>query len=294
LSTEDRIKDLFAEKLASHEAPVNPELWTKISSQIATPAAAAASTVGKSVLTKSIIGIASAIVVSTGIYLMFSNEEKTQVAQQQEINDSADVLDEILLEKEKSATEVKPQVNLNEEGDNDQPNQLTEESMPKSVNDQPKTVETTQVKDQYTSPTFLSVPNPNLIEEEPKRVEQPIRKDELITKSRTEEQTVNQTQKEAENSKYGFEITKLPNVFVLNATGYFSIPFNGETTDFQFTILDSKNNVIFRADHPDFEWRGTDLSGNIVEPGNYIYIITAKDNLGNSINKYSPLTVINQ
>lgn len=290
MSTEDKIKDLFAEKLASHETTVNPELWAKISSQIATPAAAASA--GMSVLTKSVIGIASAIVVSTGVYFVFSDEEKPQIAQQQEFNDSNDVVNEIAKEEEKSVSEKTIQVNSNKQTDNFEQNKTEVEPTATKVTDQTKVVESTPVKDEYNSSTFVNAPYPNLIGEEPKRVEQAIRKEEPIVKSRVEEETL--SKKEAEKSKPSFELTKLPNVFVLNASGYFSIPFKGETTDFQFTILDSKNNVIFRADRPDFEWRGLDLTGNIVEPGNYIYIITATDNLGNSINKYSPLTVMNQ
>ncbi len=86
--------------------------------------------------------------------------------------------------------------------------------------------------------------------------------------------------------KASFEITKMPNVFGLNERGYFSIEYEGECSDFQITIMDSKQNVVFTSNRPDFQWLGTDLSGNPIEPGKYVYIITAVDADAKSVNKF--------
>ena len=71
MKEKDDIKELFKQKLSSHEVPVNPQLWNAISSQIGTSAASTASTSAiKSIFIKSFIGIsAAAIAIASYVYL---------------------------------------------------------------------------------------------------------------------------------------------------------------------------------------------------------------------------------
>jgi hypothetical protein len=78
MKEKDDIKELFKQKLSSHEVPVNPQLWNAVSSQIGTSAAASASTsVIKSIFIKSFIGIsAAAIAIASYVYLTNSETQR--------------------------------------------------------------------------------------------------------------------------------------------------------------------------------------------------------------------------
>ena len=63
----DNIKELFSQKLGSYEAKVNPELWAKISTQVAAGATTAVAT-GLSLFAKVAIGLGiSAAAITTVI-----------------------------------------------------------------------------------------------------------------------------------------------------------------------------------------------------------------------------------
>jgi flagellar hook assembly protein FlgD len=53
--------------------------------------------------------------------------------------------------------------------------------------------------------------------------------------------------------------------------------------------MDTKQNTVFTSNSVDFKWNGLNLAGEPVSQGNYIYIIVAKDDAGNVINKYKQL-----
>ena len=65
----DNIKELFSQKLGNYEAKVNPELWAKISSQVAAGATTTVAT-GLSLFTKIAIGVGvSAAAIATVVVL---------------------------------------------------------------------------------------------------------------------------------------------------------------------------------------------------------------------------------
>ena len=70
----DNIKDLFSEKLGNFEAPVKPELWSGISSQIGATAAQSASG-GMTVLTKTLIGLGIVAATVVTAVIVSSSEE---------------------------------------------------------------------------------------------------------------------------------------------------------------------------------------------------------------------------
>lgn len=301
MNGKDKIKDLFAEKLGAHEAHVNPELWNAIASQIGT--AATVTSTGLSIVAKTIIGISAASVIGVGAYFITRNDN-TKQRNSEEVQHTQLVTEDVAQEDSNNTDEVEartidtpPTVDSHKEN----PEPVIEESSSLSVVSSEAGQQADSKKKGNENPrlsenggTFTNEPTPNLIGEKPAPViEQKAPVVEEQKQNKVTENT-NKAEIKPEETKASFEITELPNIYVLNANGYFSIGHKGEYSDFQFTIMDKRNNVIFRSDRPDFEWRGTDLYGNPIEPGNYVYIITAKDQKGIAVNKYSNLTVINQ
>lgn len=289
MNNEDKIRELFAEKLGNLEAPVNPELWGAISSQIGT--SAAVTSTGLSIVAKTIIGISAATVIGVSTYFIASNSDEEQQPQTQQtsqlITEEKTPTSESLAEKEVVET-VKEQEKTNETKNNI----VREEVSHSTINHIVPIHKPLDIL--LDNHTFITDLTPDLTQQaktEPIIV--PPVKNEINTKDKHEQIGSNNADL-GQELKPSFELTHLPNIYGLYAGGYFSIDYNGAYSDFQITILDSRNNVVFSSDRPDFEWRGSDLSGNQVEPGKYVYIITAKDLNGNAINKYSPLTVINQ
>lgn len=90
------------------------------------------------------------------------------------------------------------------------------------------------------------------------------------------------------------KITKTPNTFSPNNDGkndFFSIQNEG-LSEFQITILNMKQEVVFETDNTDFKWDGINYRTNQKVPqGNYFYIIVAKDVDGNTLTRYKDLTI---
>jgi gliding motility-associated-like protein len=88
------------------------------------------------------------------------------------------------------------------------------------------------------------------------------------------------------------KITHLPTLFTPNgdrSNDEFFIESEG-LTDFSIVIMNDKGGVLFESNSPEFRWDGRDRnSGLVADDGVYFYIITAKDELGNSISKHQRL-----
>ena len=85
----------------------------------------------------------------------------------------------------------------------------------------------------------------------------------------------------------------LKNVFTPNSDGvndYLEIETEG-LSDFSVVILDKNNQKIYTSNDPHFKWDGTNMSGEFVPEGNYIYFVTAKTESNKPISKYSSLTI---
>jgi len=87
------------------------------------------------------------------------------------------------------------------------------------------------------------------------------------------------------------KLKELSNIFTPNGDGENDVFFieSEHIKEFQVTIMDTKQNTVFTSNSVDFKWNGLNLAGEPVSQGNYIYIIVAKDDAGNVINKYKQL-----
>lgn len=88
------------------------------------------------------------------------------------------------------------------------------------------------------------------------------------------------------------KITNLPTIFTPNNDGSndeFFIESEG-LLDFSIVVMNDKGEILYESDNPDFRWDGRDRkTGLIADDGMYFYIITAKDELGNTISKHQRL-----
>lgn len=297
MNKEDKIKELFKEKLGNLETPVNPELWSAIASQIGTVATTSTAAVGMSLISKLLIGFSAASIIGVGAYYL-SKDQPTAI-QKQEIRTVEE-------EGSTNTTNQHTSTPATKEIQKDEKvvlNNKTESVQAKVVDTKTANPTESRVEQQTTidltdNKTFTNEPNPNLIGQKPAPIQTPTTKKAEIKENPVTATATNSTptvvEPKIESKAPSFELTNLPNIYVLNAHGYFSIGYKGEYTEFQFTLMDNANNVIFSSDQPDFEWRGTDKFNATIKPGDYIYIVTVKDKNGNAINKYNTLKVINQ
>jgi gliding motility-associated-like protein len=75
-----------------------------------------------------------------------------------------------------------------------------------------------------------------------------------------------------------------------NVNDFLSVE-SSQLVDFQVVVLDRFNKTVFKSSDPSFRWDGIGLSGDPVPTGNYVYFITARDEEGKPINKYSTLRI---
>lgn len=91
------------------------------------------------------------------------------------------------------------------------------------------------------------------------------------------------------------KITNLPTLFTPNNDGSndeFFIESVG-LSDFSVVIMNEKGEILFESSAPDFRWDGRDRkTGLVADEGVYFYIITANDELGNTISKHQRLQLI--
>ena len=304
----DNIKELFNQKLSGHEAPVNPELWNAISSQIGTAGAATSAVAIKSIILKSVIGISIAsIAIASYIYItnpeesiestnptpslikkdnkldqeepLLLEEPKVLIKADDDVNKKTTIKsskviitpknDILLADDPSSAT---PIVANEEEVKLNNQNEITRQDNVKPIINNTKS----DVEEQIITTGTLD----DIIVEESEESEE--------TTTAVDPEVV---QKEDEN------ITKsritMPNVFTPNGDGSNDLLFieSESLTGFSVVVLDLNNQVIFKSSDPNFKWDGRMLNGDMAPTGTYVYYVTAIDQLGNAVQKHSSLRI---
>lgn len=299
MENKDIIKELFSEKLGAYEAPVKPELWANISSQIGANAAAATGS-GLSVAAKTIIGVAAAGVLGVATYFAVSSEPESNkqpkaVVNEQTVNPVEETSVEEMHQPEQTQENTQKTGTVAESPENTPDNQ---HQQPASGNET-SGGEVVSSKPAYTPKERTGAP----IWQQPK--DTGINKAAATSGIPTKEagnkpaktQELNQGGTNAGSGKVvkpEAEITQLVNIFSPNGDGsndYFDVPHKGRLLDFQLVLMDMKNEVVYRTTDPDFSWDGRGENGTMVPTGVYYYIITARDEAGNPVNGYNTLTI---
>ena len=266
----DYIKELFQDKLTSHEVPVRADLWTSVSSSIGGSSVVATS---MSIATKIIIAVSVSAVAFVTFYLVNDKTSaptpfKKEHPQEQRIIP----VDTLKIEKE----EVKKEEKLLPKQAEQRVDCAYDFSTPENDSD-------------LKSDFHKSNINKEIVTEKgPQKIEQ---QDPIIRNNSTSTSEIvanpELTTKEQEST------VLLPNIFTPNGDGkndFLSIKI-GEVTEFSVVILNQANKVIFTSNDPNFSWDGLAKNGEISPAGTYVYYISAKDLNGKLLTKYSNLTI---
>ena len=272
MEEKDFIKQLFQEKLAHHELPVRPEIWTSVSSSLTTGTAAVSS--GLSILTKSIIGGLSAAAVVGSIWFM---NQPASTPTKKPLNLTEGSPEKAGATKTESHTGSNNKLNTGSQV-NIQPNQtqyLHEETITFGTGIAWSNNETTVVPT-LTLPQSYAVQS-NTTNLQTSAQNNPIEQ-QIMPVSNVEEAPI-----------------LLPNVFTPNGDGnndQFSIDLGAYTfVDYSLVILDQTNQLVFKSSQTQEAWDGKNMNGDRCPKGNYIYYLTGKTDTGKTITKYSTLRV---
>ena len=283
MEEKDSIKDLFQEKLSQLETPVRPELWSAVSSSIAS-SSAVATTTGMSLLAKITIGITiAASVTGTVIFLSKNEAKETPKIEVQKANKQK--------ESKLNPTENKVENNstVSKINNSDPVNRVSENTATATNNQFESIIDNTI----STNSNLVEGPISYAQIETKEEVKAPKNNPKVETSTSAQNQEPKQnvaTENLPEESKLQFT---LPNIFTPNGDGnndYLKLDI-ANVTEFVIVILDAKSNVVFKSEDIDFKWDGTNLNGDKLPIGNYIYYVTAKDLEGKAVTKYSSLTI---
>lgn len=306
MSDKDEIKELFREKLQSHEVMPGKGVWTNVSASLTNSAVATSSGVGAASLLK----VAAAVVGITGLGVAtYFIVQENQVSIEKELPTISLKTEEIKDTKELdsqnsqdiqtenvSSNAIIPPVDVPfiddtefssedvavEERNTDITSDETQSAQePLSINS-----ETEESQETVTSNGNESITEQAII------VEEPVIENVLTP---TEPEVVEPVQEEMEDETIveQEEVITLPNVFTPNNDGvndYFEIAIS-DKSDFQIIVINQSNSVVFQSNSVNFRWDGRLQSGDPAPAGNYVYFISAKTLSGDDFVKSSALRI---
>lgn len=269
MTQKDNIKELFAKGLQDHHISVDPALWSSISSSIGTGSAKA----GLGILTKVLIGVAASSIVGVAVYLTVqtTQTEPKKINQEQKFNTpqpyknpSRSIQTESSI-KSSTTNQTIVEVNIPPIDDSALENQPAQNQVV-SIQDAIKQPHVLQ--DHLLSNSVVPVPT-----QKPTPAQSQSANTQPTTPTNTQNQVVNQGQQTEKPIRI-----VLPNIFTPNGDGKnetLQIDWNEfEVSDFSIVVLDTKNNVVFKNNDPNFQWNGANLGGEKLAAGYYIYFVT--------------------
>ena len=284
----DEIKDFFSNTLNNHELPVRADLWQGIASQMGTTTAVTSTSIWTK-LAIATVGLATASMV---IYAVVKNDvqqvpKKGNIQTEQKVNHT---------KEHKPEEEHKPEKPRSTQ----QKTAFTWVTVPTTI---PflgisQLVENS-LKLNQTQP-FVSLPEQlfqvDLIENQslPSIESNPsIGSSNEQKEAVSSDPVISQVQEVISASEKSDKIGTLSNVFTPNGDNVNDFLFVESTqlSDFQVVVMDKYNKTVFTSTDPSFRWDGIGLSGEPVPAGNYVYFITARDEDGKPVNKYSTLRI---
>lgn len=285
----DKIKDLFSEKLGNFESSVRPELWSNIASQIGVSTTVATVSTGVSLFTKTIIGLSVASAIGGFGYFAWNNDSQQSDKKDVEVTANRTITKEDGTPQYSNQSNKAAQRKTND--DNGALNQTIEPLvgdfvLPTTEDFMDLLLENKELPISYVQLAESKLPE---IVEEPKQ-ENPVIKEEHSSEN---SDILSNSTPLPETEKVKLE---LPNIFSPNNDGandYFEIKSEG-LTDFSLVVLDMNGKPVFQTTDPGFKWDGMNLSNEKVKDGNYLYYITARDAEGKLISNSQSLRITTQ
>ena len=269
----DYIKELFQEKLTSHEVPVRADLWTSVSSSIGGSSVAATS---MSIATKLLIAAnVSAVALVTFYLVNDKNLEQSPIKKENPQEQRIITIDSLKIEKE----EVKKDEKLLPKQAEQRLDCAYDFSTPENESD---------LNSEFQQSNKIDINKEIITEKDPQKIE---KQDPIIRNNYTSTSEI--IAKPETKTKEQEKTVLLPNIFTPNGDGkndFLSIKI-GEVTEFSVVILNQANKVIFTSNDPNFSWDGLATNGELSPAGTYVYYISAKDLNGKLLTKYSSLTI---
>ena len=269
----DYIKELFQDKLTSHEVPVRADLWTSVSSSIGGSSVAATS---MSIATKIIIAASVSAVALVTFYLVNDkNSVPTPIKKENPQEQRIITVDSLKIEKE----EVKKDEKLLPKQPEQRVDCAYDFSTPENESD---------LNSEFQQSNKSDINKEIITEKGSQKIDQQnpiIRNNTASTSEIVAKPEIKTKEKES--------TILLPNIFTPNGDGkndFLSIKI-GEVTEFSVVILNQANKVIFTSNDPNFSWDGVATNGELSPAGTYVYYISAKDLNGKLLTKYSSLTI---
>lgn len=271
MTGKDNIKDLFSDKLGGFEAKVNPQLWGNIASQVGAGSTAAAT--GFSLITKLIIGVSAASIITVGAIVLTnsSKDDERDITpakkeQSRLVAQDKDVTDPI----EKKKPEETNAIIVNTPALSG-----SQASLPLSINPTRKA-------------PFVSSP-PSL----PIRVVKNIAQEDEPVLVVWKEQAVQQSTKAPDKNDPVLESSQdiiseeskeieivFPNIFTPNGDGANDELFIENTeglSGFHISVLNQEYETVYESNDPKFRWSGEHIvSGERLKEGIYIALISSK------------------
>ena len=271
----DQIKEFFQQQLSNHQEVVRPEIWSAVSSAIATPVLV---TTGLSILSKTIIGVGIAASVLVSAYLFYDSESKQTNKPSQE---------------NKKTKEV-PAIPTNNNAV--VPIETKKNTIPLIVLENNDLLSSEDVVYDVNTPITIpfesiQLPNTAPLQDLGENVSNnPVKTNNDLIVMPQVENTHEPTLSPEKDKELG---VVLSNVFTPNGDGtndFLSIQSEG-LLDFSVVVLNQKNQIIYQSSDAKFSWDGKLASGDDAPVGNYIYFVTAKSSNGKFIQQSSTLFI---
>lgn len=284
MKDKDYIKDLFSEKLSNHEVPVRSDLWSGIQSQIGNTATSTLVAKGISSSLKWMIGIASSVaVIGTTVWITSSPEKSKE---QKQVHIAENNGNEYARDVTKNGVKLGVTNNTNVDANATQMLPIVPQiELPSNS----YLDEWISIERQLLGADVLSKQVKVPADEDHGAIDKAGVNDASNSASNT-----NVTPDPIENKTYeDGKIEEFFNVFTPNGDGmndYFFLK-SENLKDFTIRIFNERNEFVFQSTDKDFKWFGLDPAGNMVEPGNYGYVIFATDLNGKSIKMFKSLTI---
>ena len=311
MSDKDPIKDLFRDKLQSHEVMPSKAVWSSVSSSLGHSAASTAGVGSASFLKVAAIAVGVSAAGVAGFLFLSSDDSEPKkviekiVLQEKDLDESisSETTDsdaqesaspEIMLSQSESLSSEK--VISNGSIQDPQPEKITtNESLPVST-----------PSESQANALIVDEPTADVLPEEnpvSPQVSVTVPAEPVVDEVEISATTIEATSQESSSEEVSDELEApeivneeqivLPNIFTPNGdrvNDIFEIKME-DKLEFQIVILNQQNQPVFKSTDAHFQWDGTMLNGQPAPSGTYLYYFSAKDMNGKDVTKSSLLTI---